>query len=117
MDSTTAEDQPRPRHPWELLTEGTQRVARYAGRLLDEDRRIWIDWLRRFGIDPNDALVEPLFLVAYDDTWTLRYLGIAREPDGTPKMRGDEIERCMVTVQFEGRLPRFPGEPDDSASG
>jgi hypothetical protein len=97
--------------------EDNRRVARCAARLFGEDRRTWIDWLRRLGIDPNDAMLEPLFLVADDDARTLRYLGIFRDGEGTPQMRGAEIHRCIVTIQLEGRVPPFPGErPGVSAS-
>jgi hypothetical protein len=103
------DDQAR-QHPWEIIYVGAQRQARHAGGLGDEDRRTWITWLRRFGIDPDDVLLDPFFLVAEDDHRTIRYLGAVRNEDGTPLLRGTQIERCVVTVQLEAPAPPFPGE-------
>jgi hypothetical protein len=106
----TAPDDEAPQHPWEIIYHGAHRHARHSGGLGDEDRRPWITWLRRFGIDPEDVLLDPFFLVAEDDNRTIRYLGAVRQPNGTPLMRDGRIERCVVTVQLEAPAPPFPGE-------
>jgi hypothetical protein len=108
-------DDEAPQYPWEIIYVGGQRHARHAGGLGDEDRQIWIPWLRRFGIDPDDVLLDPFFLVAEDDRRTIRYLGAVRDKDGTPVLRGTQIERCVVTVQLEAPAPLFPGEEQPSA--
>src|SRR3954471_6074851 len=89
----TIADDEAPRHSWEVVHVGAHRQARHSGGLGDEDRRTWITWLRRFGIDPEDVLLDPFFLVAEDDRRTIRYLGVARNEDGTPKLRGGQIDR------------------------
>jgi hypothetical protein len=105
-----APDGEAPQHPWEIIYVGEHRQARHCGGLGEEDRQTWVTWLRRFGIDPDDVLLDPFFLVAEDDRRTIRYLGVVRDEHGTPLLRDARIERCSVTVQLEAPAPLFPGE-------
>jgi hypothetical protein len=99
-----------PEHPWEIIYVGHHRQARHCGGLGDADRQTWTTWLCRFGINPDDVLLDPFFLVAEDDKRTIRYLGVVRDADGRPRLRDERIERCVVTVQLEAPAPLFPGE-------
>jgi hypothetical protein len=103
-------DDQAPRPAWEILYVGEHRHARHSGGLGEQDRQTWSIWLRRFGIDPDDVLLDPFFLVAEDDRRTIRYLGAVRDANGMPLRRDGRIERCVVTVQLEAPAPLFPGE-------
>jgi len=108
-------DEQAPKPAWEIIYIGHHRQARHTGGLGDKDRQTWITWLRNFGIDPDDVLLDPFFLVAEDDRRTIRYLGVVRDEDGMPRLRGTQIGRCAVTVQLEAPAPPFPGEEHPGA--